>query len=376
LSDTTGTITPTIAGPFVTGAWTGDVTINQAAMGITITATNGPASGTSNVFDLLAARTGTIAFNCWDDAHQTPVLATTTDASQLIPNDGIWTEFLYPLRGYPGVFAASGEAAFGLPVMRFHDLGIANGTYDAYAKLYTNDPGRNMRYYFGYTPVAPKAFHVDTVGGDGGAEQFAEYPLGSVTVSSGHFDIYVQDADLLGGAYPFFGWASIRLVPNCSATTWYRDLDGDGYGDAGTTSTGCTQPAGYVGNAGDCNDADGQAFGLVSEVTNLTLTKGAGVAHLAWNGQSLVAGPGTRFDIVTGFAEDLNVDGGFGEATCLANAIASSAYDDTSGDPNTPGHRAVYYLVRAKNSCGLGTFGSGTTIPDSRDLLDAGSPCP
>ena len=37
---------------------------------------------------------------------------------------------------------------------------------------------------------------------------------------------------------------------------WYGDGDGDGDGDAAATLSACTQPAGYVPTAGDCDDAD------------------------------------------------------------------------------------------------------------------------
>ena len=36
--------------------------------------------------------------------------------------------------------------------------------------------------------------------------------------------------------------------------TWYRDMDGDGFGNAAVTQTACTQPTGYVANSNDCND--------------------------------------------------------------------------------------------------------------------------
>jgi len=36
---------------------------------------------------------------------------------------------------------------------------------------------------------------------------------------------------------------------------WYRDADGDGYGDIGATTTDCAAPAGYTATADDCDDA-------------------------------------------------------------------------------------------------------------------------
>jgi hypothetical protein len=40
------------------------------------------------------------------------------------------------------------------------------------------------------------------------------------------------------------------------SATWYRDGDGDGYGDAADPELQCQQPAGYVTNDGDCDDGD------------------------------------------------------------------------------------------------------------------------
>jgi len=39
-------------------------------------------------------------------------------------------------------------------------------------------------------------------------------------------------------------------------TVWYMDMDGDLQGDAMSTFTGCTPPTGYVLNSGDCDDAN------------------------------------------------------------------------------------------------------------------------
>lgn len=47
----------------------------------------------------------------------------------------------------------------------------------------------------------------------------------------------------------------VVVNPGPAPTTWYKDLDGDGYTD-GVTHISCSPPAGYVANAqpGDCND--------------------------------------------------------------------------------------------------------------------------
>ncbi|MDW8364099.1 MAG: putative metal-binding motif-containing protein [Myxococcales bacterium] len=44
-------------------------------------------------------------------------------------------------------------------------------------------------------------------------------------------------------------------VDNGVLRTFYRDSDGDGYGDRSMTRRECTAPAGYVANDRDCNDA-------------------------------------------------------------------------------------------------------------------------
>jgi uncharacterized repeat protein (TIGR03803 family) len=60
------------------------------------------------------------------------------------------------------------------------------------------------------------------------------------------------------GAHPFLNCGFIELKECITNTTYYRDADGDGFGDPNTTISVCatTPPAGYVNNNYDCNDHD------------------------------------------------------------------------------------------------------------------------
>jgi len=187
--------------------------------------------------------------DCWDDAHQDPVLTTTEVVGDIVEDDGLWTEFLYPpARDYPTILAGVDEDTLGLPVMHFFESGLPNGDYEVFANLYTSGAGRDMRYFYGFTPGDPREFSVDTVGGAGGTDQHEEYSLGTVSVTDGTFDLYVQDAELLGGTYPFFGWAWIRLVGDgASGELHYiteRHTDGETISTGSMTLAGITLPSG------------------------------------------------------------------------------------------------------------------------------------
>lgn len=52
----------------------------------------------------------------------------------------------------------------------------------------------------------------------------------------------------------------------CTEVSWYRDSDGDGYGDASELEQGCEALEGYVENDADCNDANADVNPDASEV--------------------------------------------------------------------------------------------------------------
>jgi hypothetical protein len=51
-------------------------------------------------------------------------------------------------------------------------------------------------------------------------------------------------------------------------TTYYRDLDGDGYGNATVSQQACSAPSGYVSNSSDCNDSNAAVHPGATEVCN------------------------------------------------------------------------------------------------------------
>ncbi|MEE2751753.1 MAG: MopE-related protein [Myxococcota bacterium] len=55
-----------------------------------------------------------------------------------------------------------------------------------------------------------------------------------------------------------------------NTTTWYTDLDGDGYGDSSTGQGSCNAPSGTVSSPGDCDDNNAAAHPSASETCDGT----------------------------------------------------------------------------------------------------------
>ena len=71
-----------------------------------------------------------------------------------------------------------------------------------------------------------------------------------VVNTAGTFTVTINDAN---GCTASSASVTTNTIP---LQTYYRDLDGDTYGDLGNTIQDCSPPAGYVSNSTDCNDYD------------------------------------------------------------------------------------------------------------------------
>jgi len=93
----------------------------------------------------------------------------------------------------------------------------------------------------------------------------------------------------------------------------------------------------------------------------------ATAAHLSWPGFAASAGPGTIYDVAVGDLATLASAG-----TAAAVALACGLPVTTATDAAVPGSGAgVYYLVRARNTCAAGTWGT-----DSMGLERTVPACP
>jgi hypothetical protein len=118
--------------------------------------------------------------------------------------------------------------------------------------------------------------------------------IGQFVLSAGHsartMTLTVGYNNGVAGSAVQFGTGTFDL--QCQFT-WYRDLDGDGFGSAGSgTVQSCSQPVGYVASGTDCNDAnaainpatrwyrdlDGDGVGLESSGTLVQCTQPSGYA--------------------------------------------------------------------------------------------------
>jgi hypothetical protein len=109
-----------------------------------------------------------------------------------------------------------------------------------------------------------------------------------------------------------------------------------------------------VADAQDCAPEDASAAIPPVEVGGLTVSRTGGTS-LSWTSQ----GAGFRYDVAGGSLATLRANGNVAAATCLANDQATPTWPDPRPDPAAGS--GYYYLSRAQNACGSGTYGNASS---------------
>lgn len=203
------------------------------------------------------------------------------------------------------------------------------------------------------TTLPAQVVFVSTSGCAGDPAGVPTCALGTVdAASSKQFTVTVRVKTCIGSG---------SLTTDLAVSSTTPDLvPGNNGGSAITTlnDTGtCDDGVPCTGND-VCNGAlcAGSPLTVPTEVTNLRLL--ANKTTLVWNSAS--GGPGTVHDVPRGLASQLPVGGGAAEI-CFRSGVAAATTTDSASP--APGN-IFWYLVRGRNTCGTGTYGTtsgGTT---------------
>lgn len=111
-----------------------------------------------------------------------------------------------------------------------------------------------------------------------------------------------------------------------------------------------------AGDLCDCAPADAGAYGAPFEASGLSFA--ADKATIAWVSIASKTGSGTVYDALVGDLGALRASGTIAAASCLGTATtAVSRLDSAIPAPGS----GFYYLIQARNSCGLGGFGASSS---------------
>ena len=179
------------------------------------------------------------------------------------------------------------------------------------------------------------------------------------------------------GGEPPTATGGLYCVASCAAPTlWYQDQDDDGYGIATVSLSACTHPTGYAATDGDCDDANPlvhPAMAPPSALGGVQVRLVAGSLEVSWDGVA----EATSYDVVRGGLDELRTMQELGSS--VEGCVADELGDLSIEDPSAASASSVWYLVRAGNCGGGGTYSSETTSErPGRDSGIAASPaaCP
>ncbi|MDH7446951.1 HmuY family protein [Aquimarina sp. 2201CG14-23] len=144
---------------------------------------------------------------------------------------------------------------------------------------------------------------------------------------------------------------------SCVQSSFFRDADGDGLGNATESQLACTAPEGFVSNSDDNDDTQTLADLISNTVTNLHAPQEGG------QGQP-ISGLFTKFDFETGqiTTNDNDWDIAFRGTTIIINGGVSQG---TTDEPSRTANAAAYIAT--------GTMSSITSIETNSFIQDAAS---
>jgi hypothetical protein len=91
---------------------------------------------------------------------------------------------------------------------------------------------------------------------------------GVPTPRENHTAVWTGEEMIVWGGDPLSSIGGRYCAHGCPATTWWEDADGDGFGNPDVSQSSCTLPSGFVDNALDCDDTDGEIYSGAPEIND------------------------------------------------------------------------------------------------------------
>jgi hypothetical protein len=166
-----------------------------------------------------------------------------------------------------------------------------------------------------------------------------------------------------GGSPPRFTARTITTGAWGARSVFAADLEGDGDVDVLSGTQRDHDIVWYVNelnvtdsdgdgmrNDLDCAPANAAAFAVPGPIRNVRFDAAGG---MTWSAEAPRSGSGTVHDVLRGRMGQFPVGSGGGETCAIHGTSGTSLPADAAPAPGD----GLYYLVRGRNACGVGTYG-------------------